>query len=131
MTENPYRTPGHPLGKGVLLSQQAILEELQQVWVDALEVDPDEVVTCPDRNMIDWLESLGVYDDLDFGYLYTSIRRHFGVTGTMGSFDRFLTGRFLDKNNWERVVRPTLTLGRLADWIGHNSVRDWTTPDDD
>ncbi len=110
------------------LTQQQILNALPTLWVDVLGIDEDEAEVSPDENLIDWLKSLGdgIYEELDFADVHTRLRLDFGLDAPLDAFDEFLC-RGKSDDEWERLVKPTLTIARFADWIAeHTSVPSYT-----
>ena len=99
------------------LRQQEVLNLLRPVWVDALGIDEYEVSVCPEENLIDWLKALGLYEELDFADVIYRLHRQFGLKASSDEFREFFEGGATSDEEWERAVKPALTLGRFADWI--------------
>ena len=105
------------------LSRTYILAALHDIWVEGLGIDSHQVSIDPDTNLIDWMMSLGcgIYDEVDFADIYYRIQVNFGTAASLEDFDQFLGGGVDEPKDWEREVKPTLTLGRLADWIAKST----------
>ena len=120
MSDDPYKAPGSPVGRGALLTRGAIVEELCSVWRDALGTSV-ETVAGTDGNIIEWFQSLGVWEGIDLADFYFPIKRHFGVRVPLNSYISFFNGEGVH-DDWDRFVKPKLAFGRFADWIAQNSA---------
>ena len=99
--------------------RELILAALPSLWVDVLGIDEDEAHVDPEANLIDWLKSLGdgVYEELDFADVHARLQSCFGMTAPLEAMDEYFGNRNISEEEWKRIVKPTLTISRFADWI--------------
>lgn len=103
------------------VTPEQVLRVLPQVWVDQLGIHAVEVDYRPDDNLIDWLEQVGVLDDIDLADLPYRWRSDLGLVATNSDFVEFLNQGIVNRRElavrWEADVKPRLTFRRLAEWI--------------
>ena len=93
----------------------------RETWVETFGIDEHQIDFEIDDNFIDWLEKLGVFDDIDLADLWYRWYWNIELRASLSDFGDFLQNGIprseLTTERWEQEVRPSLTFRRLAEWM--------------
>ncbi|MBL8852248.1 MAG: hypothetical protein JNG89_21425, partial [Planctomycetaceae bacterium] len=104
------------------LTEEQAMVGLRQIWQDVIGRPKDLEIPNADDNIVDFMRDSRHFDSLDEVDFVIGMHTFFGEKVTDKDVINWFSGEIRDpfaKNfeQWERDIKPTLTFGRLAQWI--------------